>query len=389
MGRPRIPVGGYGEISYRTLGKRKIRAMCQVRDADGRLRQVTREGTSQSDARANLLEAVKRRPAFGSADLTSLSPLSQAADLWLTETERKVTDGHRAPNTARVYKSVVDQHIRPGVGELKLCEATVPRLDAFLAGMRAHHGAGITKTTRTALNGILGLAIRHGALPAPNPMRDVGRIRGDRRRPPRALTGGERADWLTRMEADPKACRDDLPDLTRIMLATGVRIGECLALAFEDSVNVDNKVLHVDYTIVRVTGRGLVRGPTKSTAGVRTLALPGWAVDVLLRRGDELGWAGPVFPAFATRVSWSRVGGGWRDPSNTSRALREARDRAGFSWVTSHVFRKTVATVMDEAGMTAREIADQLGHSRVSMTQDVYLGRKVRGHAAALDDMFG
>jgi integrase len=44
--------------------------------------------------------------------------------------------------------------------------------------------------------------------------------------------------------------------------------------------------------------------------------------------------------------------------------------------VTPHVFRKTCATILDEAGLTARMIADQLGHSRPSMTQDVYMGRK-------------
>jgi integrase len=53
----------------------------------------------------------------------------------------------------------------------------------------------------------------------------------------------------------------------------------------------------------------------------------------------------------------------------------QALDRAGFDWVTSHVFRKTVATRLDEAGQSARQIADHLGHNRPSLTQDVYMGR--------------
>ena len=55
--------------------------------------------------------------------------------------------------------------------------------------------------------------------------------------------------------------------------------------------------------------------------------------------------------------------------------------------MTFHAWRKTTATVLDEAGATARMIADQLGHSRVSMTQDVYLGRRSRESrvAAALE----
>jgi integrase len=64
-----------------------------------------------------------------------------------------------------------------------------------------------------------------------------------------------------------------------------------------------------------------------------------------------------------------------RDPHNTSSHLRRVFDRAGFDWVSSHVFRKTVATRLDEAGLSARQIADHLGHNRPSLTQDVYIGR--------------
>jgi hypothetical protein len=44
--------------------------------------------------------------------------------------------------------------------------------------------------------------------------------------------------------------------------------------------------------------------------------------------------------------------GGWRDPSNTQADLRDACATAGFDWVTTHAFRKTVAT-LDHAGVSA------------------------------------
>lgn len=76
-----------------------------------------------------------------------------------------------------------------------------------------------------------------------------------------------------------------------------------------------------------------------------------------------------------------------RDPHNTSRDLRTALDRADFPGATSHVFRKTVATRHDEAGLSARQIADHLGHTRPSLTQGVYMGRGLASPeaAAALD----
>jgi len=59
------------------------------------------------------------------------------------------------------------------------------------------------------------------------------------------------------------------------------------------------------------------------------------------------------------------------------------RGRVGLS----HTFRKTVGSLMDDAGLSARAAADQLGHAKVSMTQDRYFGRKVRatGGAAVLE----
>ncbi|WP_026453884.1 site-specific integrase [Saccharomonospora iraqiensis] len=47
------------------------------------------------------------------------------------------------------------------------------------------------------------------------------------------------------------------------------------------------------------------------------------------------------------------------------------------------MFRRTAATLLDEAKLTAREIADQLGHAKPSMTQDVYLGRGMASPRAA------
>ena len=79
--------------------------------------------------------------------------------------------------------------------------------------------------------------------------------------------------------------------------------------------------------------------------------------------------------------------GGWRDRSNVGKSFRQVRSGTEFEWVKTHTYRKTVTTLLDRSGASARMIADQLGHSRVSMTQDVYLGRRASnsGNLAALE----
>jgi integrase len=276
----------------------------------------------------------------------------------------------------------LDKHILPAVGALRVSEAHVSRLDEFIVSLSERNGVSVVKTCRSVLSGFMGYAVRHGALEH-NPVRDIGRIRGTNRKvKARSLSIAECSAWLAQLEADEVATRRDLPDLTRWLLATGVRIGEAIAVSWNE---IDMQAAHVeiDHKIIRVTGKGLLRVPRpKSEAGHRTLPLPLFAVRMLTRRMELCGAEGPLFPDSL---------GGWRDPSNTSRDLREARGSAEFSWVTSHVFRKTCATILDESELSARQIADQLGHSKVSMTQDNYLGRRLtdRRTAEALDIAVG
>ena len=117
----------------------------------------------------------------------------------------------------------------------------------------------------------------------------------------------------------------------------------------------------------------------KSKASERSLLLPPWCVELLRARRVRLGgFDGPVFPD---------SNGGWRDRSNVGKSFRRVRKGTEFEWVKTHTYRKTVATLLDQSGASARMIADQLGHSRVSMTQDVYLGRRASnaGNLAALE----
>jgi integrase len=374
MPRPPLAIGTYGAITTQKLrGTAGYRAFARFRDHDGVTRQVERVGPTAGAAKSRLREHFRDRANQGPAsDLSGESRFHSVAEQWITRVDHLAAQGQRSPNTAQLYRETLTRHVLPAVGQLRLLELTVPRIDKVVQDIVAHRGAATAKLTRTVISGVLGLAVRNGALPS-NPARDVARIATRPAQPPRALTPEERVEWISRLRADKDAVRKDLPDLCEWMLATGVRIGESLALHWDD-VDLDAGLVRIDYTVIRIKGAGLLRKSTKSLTGARTLPLPQFAIDMLRRRELLSGGRGPVFPDAL---------GGWRDPSNTSRDLRNARGSTDFAWVTSHVFRKTAATELDRAGLTARQIADQLGHAKVSMTQDRYLGRRAMGRDAA------
>ena len=75
---------------------------------------------------------------------------------------------------------------------------------------------------------------------------------------------------------------------------------------------------------------------------------------------------------------------GQRDRRNVARVIRQVLDDAGLPWATPHTFRRTVATLLDEAGLPIVLAANQLGHSDPAMTARVYLGRQGSTAAAAV-----
>jgi integrase len=174
--------------------------------------------------------------------------------------------------------------------------------------------------------------------------------------------------------------RSDLVDPITLFIATGLRRAELLAELWTD-FDEDTGLIAVTGKIVRAKGKGLVRiEDTKSDAGQRTLPLPRFAIDMLRERRNLpfLGEQTVIFPSTA---------GTLRDPNNFGKHWRKVRDQLGVSGVTTHSFRKTVATLIDQDGMSARVGADHLGHAKVSMTQDRYMARgRVHTEVAELLD---
>jgi integrase len=367
-------VGTAGRVrTYRT--DQGWRARTLFRDYDGATRAIERHGNTQGAAERALAVAIRDRVRAGGSDsITGDTRIAALAKAWLTQIEEQ----HKSPTTAFAYRYAADRHVIPGLGNLRVRELTVGAIHRFLRTVSEHHGYSTAKMCRSVLSGMCGLAARHDALER-NPVRDVGPVSsGVGRRQPRALTAAEARQLRALLTYDDKAIERDLPDFVAMMLATGLRIGECAALSWTD-IDLESQTVAIKGTVIRIQGRGLIVKPTKTSAGMRTLALPSWCVEMLRARCDKAphntrAKVTPVFPA---------VMGGLRDPSNTQADLRDAFRAAGYPWLTSHSLRKTTATLLDESGLSARTIADQLGHAHPSVTQDRYLGRGIASTRAA------
>jgi integrase len=399
MGRPPLPVGTHGTIGFTVdpRSPRRVRARTHFRDIDGVVRQVTKFGPSKAAAERALKLALRDRVAPGQSDITAETKVEVLARRWLAE-----LPSDRRANTRQAYTYALTNYVIPTVGALRVREVSTPTVDRTLSAVSTKAGPGAAKSTRSVLSGMFRLAVRHGAVAA-NPVREAASVAAPPKARVRALTRDEVEQMMQLLRSHERALDLDLPDLVDFMLGTGVRIGEALAVRHgtnadgENLLDLDHNTVEINATIVRVKGEGLIiQEWPKTAAGWRRLALPPYAATMIQLRQSE-----PRRPAPQGVVFGSPLGR-LRDTSNTAGDLREVLDGIGcaecegrgwlaapeqskrvrcdagpFSWVTSHVFRKTVATRLDEAGLSARQIADQLGHAHPSITQDVYMGRKV------------
>jgi integrase len=257
------------------------------------------------------------------------------AEIWFAE----ISAQNRSPGTLRAYRDRLDRQIIPALGNLRVRELTTGIVDRHLRAVREKHGAALAKLCRTVLPGMAGLATRHDALEH-NPVIDAGRhSAGKSKRVPGPLTIAEIREFRAWLRNDEKAQERDLPDLVDMLLGTGLRVGEALAMTW-DAVDLTAGSVEVRGTVIRVKKRGLmIKTAPKTRVGFRTLLLPSWAVEMLRLRPSGR----PDQTVFCSAL------GGLRDRDNVLGDLRSALNTAGFKWVTSHTFRRTVATLMFRA----------------------------------------
>ena len=382
MPRKPLAIGTYGSINVKEVGPKKFRASARYRDQDGITRPIQAFGVSAAKAERALKDALVDRTAPSGGDIDREMRLTQLADLWLDEL---AVENRVSRQTLETYRDDVGPSsnaatvtVKAGLGNLRIHETTTSRVDRFLKSVAVEHPAK-ARRLKVILSGMLGMAVRHDAIQA-NPVRETANIRGTKS-DPRALTLDELAALRSRVklwqsgaqmpeddharQKGGRARNQDLMDFVDIMLASGARIGEVLAIRWTDcDLGQQPARLTVNGTVIRIPKQGLTRQSFPKGKKPRIVLLPQFATDTLMRlKMNALPneWD-VIFPS-------SR--GTLRDPHNLRRMWREARG-SEFAWVTPHSFRRTVATLVDrEHGSKAA--AAQLGHSGTAITEKHYI----------------
>jgi integrase len=377
MARPPLPLETWGTIRRTVVGG-KPTAVAYYRDSDGVTRPMQRQGTTAAAAERNLLAALRNRLTPTTEYLTRESTLDQLAEEWVTE----IRQSKRAGATKERYEATVRAHINKSIGSVRVREATVPRLQRLINRVAETSGPSQARMLGVVLTGMFGLAVRFGIAESNSgkdlllPTVDAGAVRAPTVKDIWALRTALRG-----YDSRPTKRGDsmhDLADIGDMLIATGGRIGEVLALRWSD-VDLANGVVTIAATVTRVRGEGITRQAfPKSETSNRTLYLPSFAIDTLTRRrvASFCDW---VFPSAMGSLRW---------PENVRHQWTEAIAGTSVEWMTTKDCRKAVGTLLGHE-LDSEAAKDQLGHSDTAVTDKHYVERNLmRPDRAALLDRF-
>lgn len=281
--------------------------------------------------------------------------VAEWADAWIADLERTAAAG-----TLRKRRSDLRRHIIPYLGDQELTALTPASLSQWWADLDVKPGA--RRNAYEAMRALLNSAVTDDrTLLTASPLRIKGGAREARVTSKFLYTPGQVAALADAMPAQYRA-------LVILLADAGLRINEALALMRASLIEREDggMSVRVEHSLHRV-GRHLEAGPTKTAAGVRTVALMAATTTTMrthLRHHVDEGASAILFPAPS--------GSGYARDIALTRILVAAQARAGIEipdgqtggW---HALRHYSATRYGQAGATTRALMTRYGWSDPNM----------------------
>lgn len=159
-----------------------------------------------------------------------------------------------------------------------------------------------------------------------------------------------------------------------LLAFSGLRTGEAIGLMWSD-VDFENKLLSISRTAVVIGDKQTVQDP-KTKRSKRVITLDDETLNVLKlwkrQQIKEYFRAGMPYKHDSNYI-FTNSFGGWISPSAVKERLRRFFcEHKDIKKITPHGFRHTHASLLFEAGVTAKIISDRLGHNNVQTTLDMY-----------------
>ena len=314
----------------------------------------------QSDAR-DWLKQTRGQIDQGLNYNASQTSLTKFMDAWLTSKKSMLRAG-----TYEQYSYIARDYILPALGSIKLSNLRPDQIQALYDKLVTDEiGARTIKLVHSVIHGCLEHALKLGL---------VTRNLAEATTPPgyhheemHILTESQVSQLLIAAQGEWHE------HLYYLAIVTGARQGELLGLKWTE-VDWEGKFIRILQQAKQVTGGGFEMAPVKTAAGRRTVDLGDGSIIRLRAQFERVNDM-----RIAQRARWkdndlvfpSQVG----TPDNPSGVLKDFKTllkRSGLPPIRFHDLRHTAASIMLTHGTPPIIVSHRLGHSKPSITLDIY-----------------
>lgn len=321
---------------------------------------LTHYARTQKECRIWIKEMLARIDGGMTFESTQIT-MDEYMELWLENKELAIRQG-----TVDNYRKLVFKHILPHVGHLRLQDVGPLQLKQLYARLRDD---GCTPRTIQAihviLHGAFQQAMREGVL-GRNPVAMVQRPKVEQKEI-QILNEDQARQFLM------ATVGTYFETAFHLALTTGMRKGELLGLKWSD-IDWERGTLHVQRQLQQVGWGGSTLVAPKTRAGRRKLKLGPASLaqlgahrerQALLKAAAGSQWQ-EMDLIFTTRI------GTYADQSRLSKEFKATLQKAGLPNIRFHDLRHTSISFLLELGMPINTVQHRAGHSKASVTVDIY-----------------
>ena len=281
------------------------------------------------------------------------------------------------PTTHYHYSQIVRDHIVPILGEIKLLDLRPDHIQN-LYNQKRKSGLGIRtiQLTHSVVHRSLVHALRLGLIHR-NPAATVIRPKPEQKEM-KIYDEGQISQFLVAAKGNR------FEALYHLAISTGMRQGELLGLLWTD-LDWLKQTLHVQRQLRKVPGKGYSFQPPKTKYGRRMITLGSNTIQKL-REHQRLNQEERIEAGIRwqeNNLIFPSTVGTPMEQRNLHRDFKSIIKKAGLPDIRFHDLRHTAASIMLNHGVPVIVVSRRLGHSKPSITLDIY-GHLIPGMQAEI-----
>ena len=267
--------------------------------------------------------------------------------------------------TSYNYRRDLEIHMLPVFGNKKIKDITTPVLTAFFTGM--DKSSETTRKLKTVMSSVFTYGVNQGYIKS-NPC--YGALYKKDPSKAKKVKFLDKGQCQKLMSATSEY--STFNTIIQLLLLTGMRIGECLALRWSD-ISFDDNIIFVNNTLSYADDKWFLSIP-KTETSMRTIKLSTYSKELLLRHKREQdklketvgdAWVHPDI-VFTSAI------GNYYCRSFTNKQLKKILVDNDLPALSVHALRHSNASLMINNGFDVKAISEHLGHCNTAITSDIY-----------------